>query len=437
MNFILLIMYFLIILFIGYSSYKKITRSSDFFIADKKAGVFQVTGSLLATVLGSSAILGSVSFAYTSGWAGSWFMLCGSIGLLLLYPMLKYFKDFKGYNLPELLGSFYGSEVKNISSVIIAIAWVGIVAAQIIGASQIIGNFTDLTYENAVLISGFVFILYTILGGQISIIKTDCIQLIFILIGLLMCFIFSSTNAINLNAPSFINSKFGYKDLFIMILTYSSTFLVGPDIYSRLFCAKDEATMKKSILLSVAILIPLSLILASIGIYAANSFPELNIVNKSPLLHIAATSLPKPISTLLYFGLLSAVISSADTSLMTAASIFTQIFTKDLNKKESIPLTRVFILIFGIFSIIVSIKLKFILPTLLLSLTIYSGALIIPSISGLMGYRGNKKFTIMAIITGGVIAGLGKLYGGTHSNLITIISFILNSFILFFPQFIK
>lgn len=426
-------LYFLVVLAIGYNSLKKIKGSSDFFIADKKSNVFEVSGSLLATVLGSSAILGSVTFAYSSGWAGAWLMLCGALGFIALIPLIKHFKDFKGYNLPEMMGSFYGNEVKILSSIIIPIAWIGIVAAQIMGAAQIISIFSSFSYQGAVIISGMVFIVYTILGGQLSIIKTDCIQLLFILGGILLCYFSSSTGVVNYEVPKLLNQKFSHWDLVIMVLTYSSTFFVGPDIYSRLFCAKDEKVAKKAVIISILILIPLAFILARIGIQARHEFPGIVDSKFSPLLHMATNSLSSPVAMLLYFGLLSAVISSADTSLLTAASIFCQIFTGDLKTEKSVRMTRIFIAIFGGFSILVAIKMKYILSSLLLALTVYSGALIIPCFAGILGYRGEKTTTLLAIIAGGGVALYGKLYGGASANIILIGAFAVNSLILFFP----
>lgn len=434
---ILLNLYFIVILAIGYNSVKKIKGSSDFFLASKKAGVIEIAGSLLATILGSSAILGSVASAYSIGWAGSWFMLCASIGLFILLPLIKYFKNFKGYNLPELMGEFYGEEVKKISSIIIAIAWIGIVAAQIMGAAQVITIFSSFNYETAVIVSGVTFIVYTILGGQFSIIKTDCIQLVFILVGLVICYLYTSTGALTYSAPNMINEKFGKTDLLVMLLTYSSTFFVGPDIYSRIFCAKDQETAKKAVILSIGILIPLSFILASIGVYAANIYPELDTTKTSPLLYVVANSLPPYISLLMYFGLLSAVISSADTSLLTSSSIFAQVFTGNLKDIKSIKVTRVFIAVFGAFSIIVAIKIKYILSSLLLALSVYSGALIIPCLAGMLGYRTSKKYVLLAIVVGGITAFIGKIYSGSNANYVLILAFVLNSLFLFIPKLIS
>lgn len=429
MNQMILSLYFFLIIFIGYSSYKKIKGSKDYFVAGKNAGVREVAGSLLATVLGSSAIIGSVNFSYANGWAGSWFMLCAALGLLGLLPLVERLKKYKSYNLPELMGEFYGNEVKVLSSIIIPIAWIGIVAAQIMGSAKIISIFVDINYSTAVIISGLVFIAYTFLGGQLSIIKTDFIQFLFIIAGVILCFTYTLKGGGDIGGVGLINEKFGYLDLFIMILTYSSTFLVGPDIYSRIFCARDEKTAKQAIKLSVIILIPLGFILAGIGVYVSSNY-GVDIVKGSVLMFLADRILPQPIVILLYFGLLSAVISSADTTLLTASSTFAQIFMKDLREEKSIKLTRVFILVFGGFSILVALKFTFILPTLLLALAVYSGAFIVPCLAGVLGYRCEKNYAVSGILFGGGLALYGKLMGGTPGNLIIIFSFLVNFIIL-------
>ena len=91
----LVFLYFILILIIGGISYKKIKNYEDFFIAGRQGSSLQIAGSLLATILGSSAIIGSVDFAYNVGWAGSWLMLSAAIGLILLYPTGRSFISIK------------------------------------------------------------------------------------------------------------------------------------------------------------------------------------------------------------------------------------------------------------------------------------------------------------------------------------------------------
>lgn len=434
---LILFLYFFIVIVIGIFSFKKVKDNNDFFVAGKKAGVFQVSGSLLASILGSSAIIGSVDFAYASGWAGSSLMLCAALGLTGLYPLTKYIKNFKGYNLPNMLGNFYGEEVQKISSFIIPAAWLGIIASQIMGAAKIITILSSLTYVQGVWISGIVFIFYTILGGQLSIIKTDFVQLLFILFGIFLTFIYIFPEPMPEKVLPFINNKFNFSDLFVMILAYSTTYLVGPDIYSRLFCAKDEKTMKHSIIISICVLIPLAFIFARIGIYGSQIFESSEIGKESVLLMIAREKLPAFTKFSLYFGLLSAVISSADTTLLTASSLFAQVFLKDLKNKKAVFTARILTVVFGLLAILISLKMKYILSTLLLALAVYSGAFIIPTLAGIFGFKCRKEVVITAVILGGITALIGKILGGDVGNVVSISAFLINGGILYIGNKIK
>lgn len=431
MKLLLLGVYFLVVIIIGIYSSKSIKTNKDFFIAGKQAGVFQVAGSLLASVLGSSAILGSVNFAYSSGWAGAWLLVCASLGMALLYPLINRIKDFNGYNLPSMLGHFYGTEVQRISSLIIPIAWLGVIASQIIGAANIVNILTGISYEKGVILSGAVFIFYTIMGGQLSILKTDFVQLIFILVGVVITFFFVSSESITREVLPLVNYKFSYMDIFVMVLTYSTTFIVGPDIYSRLFCARDEKVMKHSVIITVVVLLPLAYMLTRIGIYGIELFGGKSLGSSSVLLLIADGYIPKFAAIILYFALLSAVISSADTTLLTASSLFTQVFIRDLNNKKAIFITRILIVVFGVLAILVAIKMKYILTTLLSALAIYSGSFIIPTFVGMFGFRVKEKVVILAIILGGIISLVGKKYGGDVGNLISISAFLVNGLTLY------
>ena len=69
MKLIFLILYFAIMMGIGLYSIFKIKSSKDFYVAGAKGGIWSITGSLLATILGSSAILGTINLSLVKGWA--------------------------------------------------------------------------------------------------------------------------------------------------------------------------------------------------------------------------------------------------------------------------------------------------------------------------------------------------------------------------------
>ena len=93
--------------------------------------------------------------------------------------------------MPEILGKLYGPKAQTIASVIIPIAWIGIVAVQIIAAAKILAGLGFLSYNQSAVLSGLVFITFTLFGGQIGILKTDTLQSAILLVGLLVVFIYS------------------------------------------------------------------------------------------------------------------------------------------------------------------------------------------------------------------------------------------------------
>ena len=424
MNIVFLYLYLAAAIVIGCLCIRKIKTAADYYVAGRKASPVQITGSLLATILGSSAILGSIDLAAQKGWAGAWFMLCGAFGLFILLFLVKPLAKFKGYNLPALLGSFYGDGVKKLSAGVIAIAWLGVIAAQIIGAAKITTAVINISYTHAALAIGLTLTFYTAMGGQLSIIKTDILQVVLIIAGLafVTIAILIGGNHAAANAAPMISEKFSWMDLLLMLFTYSSTYVVGPDIYSRLFCAKDETTAKKAIIASVALLIPIAFMLAFIGIHGANYHAD---NNESVFFVIIKHDFPLFIIPL-YFSILSAIMSSADTTLFTAAELLSQFFHDELDSKKSVRLTMGCTVLLGVLSILITLKFTSILKVLLMSLGTYAGAFVIPVIWGLLGQKSRRPFVVAAIIIGGSMTLLGKFMTGGLSHAVILLAFAVN-----------
>ena len=439
---IILILYFALIIGIGIYSFFKIKKPVDFFIGSKKGGLWQIAGSLMATILGGSAILGSVNLAGQQGWASAWYLLAASIGLWLLLPVVKKVSQKGKFTIANLLGQFYGEQSRKIASIIIPIAWTGIVAAQIIAASKILFSFFDLSYENGVFIAGIIFILYTLIGGQISILKTDFFQSAVIIGGLILCSIYflntSSGNVPHINQSFPFNHAFSSIDLLVLILTFSSTFVVGPDIYSRVFCARNDRIAKRSIVIVASILVPFAFVMAFLGVYAFSNLNSESLNGSVVLIELINAYLPEWAVGIMAAALLSAVLSSADTTLLTASMMLSELVNPNIENKKSLNQTRLFIVGIGVISILISLKITSIIGSLLLALAFYSGAFIIPLLAALLNCKVNKRLSIWAMSIGGIVALAGKLAESVweypYGNWIIISAFAINLIILKMPD---
>jgi SSS family solute:Na+ symporter len=439
MKSIILIVYALILFLIGIYSYLKIKTPFDYFLAGKKTGVWQVSGSLLATILGGSAILGTIGLSASQSWASAWYILAASLGLFGLLPIVKKVYLQGKFTLPELIGQYYGESARKVTSLIIPVAWLGIVAAQIIAGAQILVSFFNMTYSSGVFLTGIIFIIYTYIGGQVSIMKTDLFQSFFILGGVILTAVLIPSNQSTL-VPDFtsqfpFNQHYSPFDLFILILTFSSTFVVGPDIYSRVFCAKDSKTAFRSVLIVALILIPFAFVLSYVGIYAAALHPGAQ--NSSALVNLANVYLPEWATGILVAALISAVLSTASTTLLTASMILSELFHKDINNQKSFKQTKFLLIVVGILSMFISLKVTSIVSSLLMALSFYSGAFIIPMVAALFNLPYNKRFSIAAMLSGGILALTGKLmmtfYDLESGQYVLISGFILNAILLFIP----
>ena len=431
----IIIIYFIFILGIGIYSAFRVKSPEDYYVAGKRARLIPVSGSLLATILGGSAILGTIELSRDIGWAALWFLFCASFGLFILIPISKYVKRYGHFTLPELLGRFYGKKVEFIASLIIPVAWLGIVAAQIIAGAKILSDIGFTDYSSGAIIAGTIFIAYTLLGGQLSILKTDTLQAILIIAGLTALIYFSvrSETAVFIQKPEpafLFNSSFSPFDLVILILTYSVTFIVGPDIYSRLFCAKNERTASGSIIVVALILIPVSFGLTYLGIFSQQSEGE-------GIVLFASHLLPDWAFGLFVAALLSAVMSSADTTLLTSSLILNELFAEDLDTNRSMKTTRWIVIAIGTISVIIALFITSIIQSLLFALTVFSGAFVVPTLAGLLKAKVINKRVVPAIISGGLLALAGKIihdyYFEITGNIIIIFAYIVNLAILFAP----
>lgn len=435
---IILAAYFLILLGIGIYSYLRVKSASDYFVAGKRGSWWQVSGSLFATIIGASAILGTIELSQRAGWAALWFLGSASAGLFVLAFLTSRISRLGNYTLPELLGYFYGKKAQKLATILIPVAWLGVVAAQVIGGAKILSSIGLFTYTQGALLAGVVFILYTLIGGQLSILKTDFFQSLVILAGLFTLFFIrfrqlSPADIPPITGSSLLNDRFGPLDLFFLLITYSITFVVGPDIYTRIFCARNQKIARLSVVVVAILILPVAFMLTFLGITAA---PGEASAASSQFVLPGTSFLPPWALGLLIAALLSAVMSSASTTLLTSSMIVAELFTGNLNQKRSLLLTRWFVVLLGFLSLLIAIQVTSVLKALLIALSFFSGAFILPMIAGLARWPVNSKMVLPAILTGGFMALAGRIVSefvsGNWGYFLISAAFILNAVLLLF-----
>lgn len=437
MNIAIIGIFLLGMVLVGLYNLRNITGPLSYFVADRSGTTPAVTASLLATIIGGSSTVGLAGLGYSRGLVGAWWMLVGVIGLFALsLSIARKVRRYDVYTLPEMLEQQYGgTSLKIVASVLIATAWLGIIAAQFIAAGKILSALWPGHFDMLMIIAAGVCITYTVLGGQYSILRTDFIQSFFILSGIAISVVAGISAAggmtgmegkLPLSHFAFPTSPdFSAMNLMTFLFFVGATFLVGPDIYSRIFCARNPSTARKSLALTAIIMIPIAFSITLIGMAARVLLPGIS--PETALPSLVMTCLPIGLNGLVMAALLAAVMSSADTCILTTSTILSADVIgpctgSHMTETRLLMTSRIMALIVGFVALFIALKIRGIIASLLLGYTIYSGGLIIPVLLGF--YRERLRLTTWgaacSIIAGGGLGLFLKLSGYDTLMLITI-----------------
>jgi SSS family solute:Na+ symporter len=418
--------YFLAIIGIGVWSKRRAGGQNGFFVAHRRGTLLLITGSLVATAIGGSATVGMAGLGFKQGLTGAWWLLVGSVGLVLLG--IFFARKVRGaalYTLPELVERQYDRRVSLAASILIVIAWVGVVAGQIVAAGNVLSILGIGSVAFWMVAFTIVCLVYAILGGQLSIIRTDLFQAVIIFAGIFTALVLVISQVGGFDglkvslSPSYfsfpISSEFSWKAFLSLLILVGATYVVGPDMYSRLFCAKGEKTAQQSAILSAFLFIPLAFAITLIGMGAKVLYPEISAEGAFP--QVIASVLSPGLSGLLLAALVAALMSSADTCLLSQGVILTQDIIKQflpsLSEKKTVLLTRLNIIILSLLALGLAMILKGVISSLLFAYTIFTCGLVVPVIAGF--YKEKLKVTprgaLTALIGGGIIGLLGQLPG--------------------------
>jgi SSS family solute:Na+ symporter len=421
---IIIALYFTITVIIGIISYRRAKKADDFFVAGRNGRTAVITGSLLATIVGSSATLGMAGLGYTRGLTGAWWLLAGTIGLIFLGLFFaQKIRQFGLYTLPEVIERQYNRRVAITASILILIAWIAIIAAQINAAGTIMGILGIGNTTVWKVIFTVIFITYTVTGGQYAIIRTDALQAVIIFGGIFagLGVLLSHTGgweglqySLSPDMLTFpISQQFSGADLTSMLLVVGLTYVVGPDMYSRIFCARDNRTARTAVFSTAVLLIPVALVVTTIGMGAAVLFPQ--IAPEEALPTVIRELFSPLVGGIILAALLCAVMSSADTTLLSAGTILTVDvigrFRPPLEQKNILPHSRLTIIALGLCALVVALALKGIINSMLFAYTVYTAGVILPVIAGFFKKRLRVTSTgaFVALIGGGTAGIVSKL----------------------------
>ncbi|MBN1242717.1 MAG: hypothetical protein JXA15_08425 [Spirochaetales bacterium] len=342
---ILLAAYGAVLIGIALASLKYSHSIENFLVAGRKQRKLFVVASMLASTIGGGITIGTVSKAVNMGFPAFWFVAAGGIAHFLQGIFLsRKVRESEALTMPDLAGGFLGPRNRLLVSVIIVITWTGLAAAQFVAAAKVITTLTGLGHQDAVAIAAGFLIIYTLIGGQKSVLRTDLFQF-----GLLALALIASLAWLFLARPpapgaleiELFNASFQPLDLVYYVVVVGGSYLICPMMFSRVLSSDSPANARRSSFISGAGMFVFAFAITFVGLWARASGLEAG--GLDPLNAIAANVLPSALGVALVMGLLAAILSTGDTVLMTAASVFEH----DVLKRDRVGGVRFWIVAVG------------------------------------------------------------------------------------------
>ena len=399
----IVIVYLLFMLWIGWYSSTKITSNTDFMVAGRRLGPFLMAGTLAATEIGGGSSLGVVQNGMSGfGLSASWYITTMGIAFIILSFIAPKFRAATVKTVPEYFRRRYGKECGLITAIIMLLPLVGLTAGQFIASAVILSTMLNIDYQVAVIIVAVVVTVYMIIAVPFAMNYAG------------------GWSSISANIPEGTMNLFEGYDLFgiiSLVIMYTATFSVGQEAVSRFYAAKDEKAAKGGAWLAALVnfiyaFIPtilgiITLALINMGKFSSEQFASVGARYALPVL--AINTMPALICGLLFAGIISATMSSSDSDLLGAGSIFANdiykaVLKPDASSDSVMKVTKIVMCLVGVASMLIALfNTQSIVSILMFCFTLRAAGSFFPYVMGHYWKKASTAGTIASLLAGTIV----------------------------------
>jgi len=396
MYLITLIIYFIILSFFGLALSKKNIDFDSYFFGKRKLGAFLIFFTVTASWFGGASTIATIDDAYKKGFESIWLIGIPTILTIFIFVLInKKIREIHFVSLPIFLNKYYGKLVSSFASFLIFFYMTVLAASQFVAWGKFVSIFIEENYELTVITGAVIVILYSYLGGYISVVLTDGLQF-FLLTLSIIYLILSLKNNIHYIQPSDLNIFSNIQYNMLMAISFTLAWLISPIIWQRISSANTKKSSKRGLIISIIAFSILYILIILIAI-CLRKFP----VNSNFFSNIIKNSLPLSGSILVFIGIGAAIMSTADSAINIGALTLVKDVFNLKNKKNVILFSKISTFISGSLAVLIALEFNSIIKTLGLASEIMAEGLFIPGMYALF-FKKRKPFAaLLSIILGG------------------------------------
>ena len=366
----LVIIISLIFAILGLYYSKKFKGINNYLTAHRNIGLFSLTTSLVASALGAWILFGPASAAT---WGGIGAVIGYALGtafpmIFLIYLGKKIRKEFpKGSSLIEFMRRKFGKSLFKLILLMTIFYMFIFLCAEVTAVAILINYISGTELWITALIVLIATLTYTLYGGLRASIFTDNIQMI--VIGVLLVISVSyiitfagsefSFSYIKEKNPQLLSGSYipSYTAGLTFFIAVAATNLFHQGNWQRVYAAKDQQTLQKSLIISFFIIVPIVFFMGFAGMVSFSIDPS-----NRPDLGFFTLLLKEQTEMLALIIItlgLALTISTVDTLVNAISSLFVVDgkATFNLNKKtDYLKLSKYFIIFLSVIAFIVASK---------------------------------------------------------------------------------
>ena len=433
--------YISVLIGIGFWSSRKVKGMNDFLVAGRRLPLWMATATLLATWFGAGSSMGVAATVYKEGIGG---VLADPFGASISLVLAGIFivgllRRLKCLTVTDIIERRYGKWAGVYASLWMIPVYIGWLGAQMLGIGTILHILTGMSATWGTLIGAIVVLVYTFAGGMWAVTLTDVVQVSLIVIGLFIIVpgaVFEaggwnemtarlSVTDLSLGMRHTIDSAgapvpFVFSDYVYYIgswIVMGLGCMVGQDLIQRSLASRNEKIAVSSAVMSgffyAAIgLVPITIgfaartVLANHGVTATGDVDALSNQVLPRMAIIILGNLHPIILTIFLAALISAIMSSADSSLLAGSSLLCNnvigsIWPR-LSDRKLLVMTRVATILLTAIALLLAWGVKSIYSLMINSWASQLVVIFIPVVTALYVPKASKNaaWAAMAVSTG-------------------------------------
>ena len=403
----------LIFTLLGLVYSKKYQGLNNYLIANRNVGFFSLSTSLVASALGAWILFGPASAAT---WGGIGAVIGYALGtafpmIFLIYLGKKIRSEFpKGSTLIEFLRKRFGKSLFKLILLMTIFYMFVFLCAEVTAVSILINYISGTSLWITALIILVTTLTYTLYGGLRASIFTDTIQSVIILVLFLISVIYLTSfmgdqfsfRFIAQKSPHLLSGSYipNYTAGLTFFIAVAATNLFHQGNWQRVYAAKNDEILKKSLLISFIAIIPIVLFMGFSGLVAVSVDPK--VIPDLGFFTLLLKDQAEFLSLIIIILGLSLTISTVDT-LVNAISSLVIVDAKATFKfsknTDYLRLSKYFIIALSIVAFIVSSKGFSVLYLFLLA-DLFCCAFVLTVFYSFYNKRLNEKTAYTSIIVG-------------------------------------